>query len=105
LRVSVLSKLDSHELTAETATSSSNYAWDITQEWLYARRSDSWVRKEATRRPGVSFQVPHWRFYIPAVLARFALFTAWLGTLFFLLFVLPGRVSELERFVPGSFPF
>jgi hypothetical protein len=30
LRVSVLSKLDSHELTAETATSSSNYAWDIT---------------------------------------------------------------------------
>jgi hypothetical protein len=30
LRVSVISKLDSHELTAETATSSSNYAWDIT---------------------------------------------------------------------------
>jgi transposase InsO family protein len=30
LRVSVFSKLDSHELTAETATSSSNYAWDIT---------------------------------------------------------------------------
>jgi hypothetical protein len=34
LRVSVISKLDSHELTAETATSSSNYAWDITSREL-----------------------------------------------------------------------
>jgi hypothetical protein len=35
LRVSVISKLDSHELTAETATSSSNYAWDITGLSMY----------------------------------------------------------------------
>lgn len=84
------------------------FAWLGSQfvgEWLYTRTSDEWVRKEALRRPGVSFQVPHWRFYLPAALARFAILGAWVGGIFFLLYVIPNRVLDLERFTPDGFPF
>jgi len=83
-------------------------AWlgaEFIQEWLYARISNAWVTKESSRRPGVSFQVPHWRFYIPTAIAHFTIFGVWLGSLFFLLYVVPSRVSGLERFIPDNFPF
>ena len=84
------------------------FAWlgtKFIQDWLFARISNAWVTKEALRRPGVSFQVPHWRFYVPAAMARFAIFGVWLGSLFYSLFIIPSRVPELERFTPNNFPF
>ena len=84
------------------------FAWlgtKFIQDWLLARISNAWVTKEALRRPGASFQVPYWRFYVPAAMVRFTIFGFWLGSLFYLLFIIPSRVSELERFIPNNFPF
>ena len=74
------------------------------QDWLYERTSNKWTTREALRRPGACFQVPHWRFYIPSVAIRYMLFVGWLAALFCLLFVLPARISGLEAFIPENFP-
>lgn len=74
------------------------------QDWLYERASNIWIEKERIRRPDVSFDVPQWRFFIPAVLARSSIFISWLGVMFYLLYVVPGRVSDLDRFIPDNFP-
>lgn len=82
------------------------FAWlgaRLVQEWLYARTSSAWVRREALRRPGVSFQVPYWRFQASALVVRWVVFAIWLGSLFLLLCILPGYA--LERFIPANFPF
>ena len=84
------------------------FAWlgaRFIQDWLYARTSNAWCNKEARRRPGVSFAVPYWRFYVPAAAVRFVLFAVWVSSMFFLLFVIPGRVSGLESLIPENFPF
>lgn len=84
------------------------FAWlgsKFIQDWLYARTSKAWISRESSRRPGVSFLVPHWRFFVPAAMARFVIFSLWVGSLFLLLYVFPSCISELERFTPDNFPF
>jgi hypothetical protein len=83
------------------------FAWlsaEFIQDWLYENASNAWIDKERMRRPEVSFDIPHWRFFVPAVLARALIFVNWLGALFFLLYVAPGWASGLERFIPNNFP-
>ncbi len=77
---------------------------EFIQDWLYERASHAWVEKERTRRPSLSFDVPYWRFFVPAVLVRSSIFISWLGFMYYLLYVLPCQVSELERFIPDNFP-
>jgi hypothetical protein len=83
------------------------FAWvcaKLVHDWLYEKASSAWIEKEKLQKPGVSFGVPHWRFFFPAVLVRASIFLAWLGTMFFFLYVAPGWVYELERFIPDNFP-
>ena len=86
---------------------SSLFAWlsaEFIQDWLYENASNAWIDKERTRRPDVSFYVPHWRFFVPAILARALIFVTWLGAMFFLLYVVPDWASGLEGFIPDNFP-
>lgn len=83
------------------------FAWfsaEFIQDWLYENTSNDWIEKEIVQRPEASFDIPHWRFFVPAVLARTLIFVTWLGAMFFLLYVVPGWTSELERFFPDNFP-
>ncbi len=83
------------------------FAWlgaEFIQDWLYENATNAWIDKERARRPGVSFDVPHWRFFVPAVLARALIFATWLGAVFFLLYVIPGWAAGLDRFIPANFP-
>lgn len=83
------------------------FAWvcaKLVHDWLYETASSVWIEKEKLRKPGVSFGVPHWRFFVPAVLVRALVFLTWLGTMFFFLYVVPGWVYKLERFIPDNFP-
>ncbi len=74
------------------------------QDWLYEKASNAWVEKERTRRPeALSFDIPLWLF-VPAVLARALIFVTWLGAMFFLLYVMTGWASDLERFISTNFP-
>ncbi len=83
------------------------FAWlsaEFIHNSIYELMSNAWTEREKMRRPGVSFQIPHWRFYIPAVLIRTLIFVSWLAVMFFLLYVVPAWSPELGRFIPDNFP-
>jgi len=84
------------------------FAWvgaQIIQDYVYERASEAWARREAAQRTEESFEIPYWRFILPAAAVRFTIFGIWIGGLFVLLFVIPVQIIELRRFIPENFPF
>jgi hypothetical protein len=83
------------------------FAWvaaRVVQAFIYDRAAQRWTVREASKRPGESFPVPHWRFFIPAAAVRGVLFGFWLLFLFVLLYVIPGRYPALSQFIPQDVP-
>lgn len=76
----------------------------LLQEIIYFRLQDRWVERERARLPGQGFLVPHWRFYIPAILVRAAMLVIIVLFLFAALYLVPAKFTAISPFVPDGYP-
>lgn len=77
----------------------------LIQSWVDDALSERWLKRERQRRPNQSFEIPFWRFRIPAAVARSVVFIGYLALFYFLLVELPNQNDALAPFVWNGIEF